>query len=231
MARTWRASPRPRRTTTWASPASRGTFGSSRSGPSAECGGSLSDIAEAIRWAAGLPVPGVPLNPTPARVISLSLGGSEPCVNTVTMQGSIDAALAAGSVVIAATGNESNTALISPANCSGTIAVTAHTINGENADYANIGAATAISAPGGGSPVQLGPAAAPTTRTGTGTTSGRPCCSAPPRRPAAIRKDDRARLWRVHGDERGNAARGRGRRVDQVDPAFRHARRRSAISS
>ena len=120
------------------------------------CGGSLSDISEAIRWAAGLPVPGVPLNETPARVISLSLGGSEPCGNTVTMQGSIDAAIAAGSVVIAATGNEGDTSLISPANCSGAIAVTAHTINGENADYANIGAATAISAPGGGPPVLLG---------------------------------------------------------------------------
>ncbi len=46
-----------------------------------KCGGSLSDIADAIRWAAGLDVPGIPANPTPARVISLSLGSSEPCSN------------------------------------------------------------------------------------------------------------------------------------------------------
>ncbi|MGZ9032127.1 MAG: S8 family serine peptidase, partial [Burkholderiaceae bacterium] len=59
-------------------------------------------------------------------------------------------------VVVAATGNEANTALISPANCAGVIAVSAHTINGENADYANIGTATTISAPGGGRPVLLG---------------------------------------------------------------------------
>ncbi len=45
-----------------------------------------------------------------------------------------------------------------PANCNGVIAVTAHTINGENADYANIGAAMGvgpqptISSPGGGTP-------------------------------------------------------------------------------
>lgn len=117
-----------------------------------KCGGSLSDIAEAIRWAAGLPVPGVPfLNATPARVISLSLGGSESC--SATMQAAVDAALAAGSVIVAATGNEGETELISPADCSGVIAVTAHTITGENADYANINAKTAISAPGGGSPV------------------------------------------------------------------------------
>jgi hypothetical protein len=68
----------------------------------------------------------------------------------------VDAAIAAGSVVVAATGNESDIALISPANCRGVISVTAHTINGENADYANLGAATTISAPGGGSPIVLG---------------------------------------------------------------------------
>ena len=118
------------------------------------CGGALTDIADAIRWAAGLDVAGVPANPTPARVISLSLGSSEPC--TAHTQSAVDAAIAAGSVVVAATGNESDIALISPANCRGVIAVTAHTINGENADYANIGAATTISAPGGGSPVLLG---------------------------------------------------------------------------
>jgi len=115
------------------------------------CGGSLTDIADAIRWAAGLDVAGIPANPTPARVISLSLGSSEPCSNHT--QSAVDAAIAAGTVVVSATGNESDTALISPANCRGVIAVTAHTINGENADYANIGAATAISAPGGGSPI------------------------------------------------------------------------------
>ena len=32
-----------------------------------------------MRWAAGLPVPGVPPNPTPARVINLSLGGDGTC--------------------------------------------------------------------------------------------------------------------------------------------------------
>ncbi|HET9023754.1 MAG TPA: S8 family serine peptidase [Burkholderiaceae bacterium] len=119
-----------------------------------KCGGSLSDIGEAIRWAAGLAVAGIAMNPTPARVISLSLGGSEAC--SPSMQSAVDAAIAAGSVIVAATGNESDTALISPANCSGVIAVTGHTINGENADYANIGAATSISAPGGGTPIQQG---------------------------------------------------------------------------
>jgi len=113
-----------------------------------KCGGSLSDIAEAIRWAAGLPVPGVPANATPASVISLSLGGSDTC--SASMQSAVDAAIATGAVVVAATGNEESSVLISPASCNGVISVTAHTIKGENADYANIGAKTTLSAPGGG---------------------------------------------------------------------------------
>jgi subtilisin family serine protease len=40
-----------------------------------KCGGYTSDIADAIRWAAGLSVPGVPANPNPAWVLNLSLGG------------------------------------------------------------------------------------------------------------------------------------------------------------
>jgi serine protease len=121
-----------------------------------KCGGSLSDIAQAIRWAAGLDVPGVPRNLTPARVISLSLGGPIGLACSTEMQGAINAARAEGSVVVAATGNDGDTSLISPANCDGVISVTAHAINGENADFANIGASTVISAPGGGSPVLLG---------------------------------------------------------------------------
>ncbi|MGZ9075129.1 MAG: S8 family serine peptidase, partial [Burkholderiaceae bacterium] len=125
-----------------------------------KCGGSLSDIAEAIRWAAGLPVPNVPANTTPAQVVNLSLGGGASC--PANLQSAVDAAIAAGAVVVAATGNDGAIGPSAPANCNGVIAVTAHTINGENADYANIGAAMGagpqptISSPGGGSPTSLG---------------------------------------------------------------------------
>jgi serine protease len=40
-----------------------------------KCGGVESDIADAIWWAAGASVPGVPANANPARVLNLSLGG------------------------------------------------------------------------------------------------------------------------------------------------------------
>ena len=109
--------------------------------------GSTSDILDGIAWAAGLPVPGAPANPTPARIINVSIAGSGTCDSA--MQAVISQVQLVGAVVIAATGNES-TVVGKPANCSGVIAVTAHARDGDNADYANVGAQTTISAPGGG---------------------------------------------------------------------------------
>ena len=40
-----------------------------------KCGGYDSDIIDGMAWAGGLDVPGVPVNPTPAHVINMSLGG------------------------------------------------------------------------------------------------------------------------------------------------------------
>ena len=68
-----------------------------------KCGGFDSDIQAGILWAAGIHVPGVPDNTTPARVINMSLGGDVACT-----QGYIDAigqANAAGAVVVASAGN------------------------------------------------------------------------------------------------------------------------------
>lgn len=113
------------------------------------CGGFTSDIAAGMRWAAGLPVVNVPDNQNKAKVLNLSLGGSGAC--GATFQAAVLAVRTAGSVVVAATGNDGYANLIgSPANCPGVIAVTAHTRSGDNAEYANVGAGTAISAPGGG---------------------------------------------------------------------------------
>lgn len=113
------------------------------------CGGNLSDIAAGMRWAAGLNVPGAPLNPNKAKVLNLSLGGSGAC--GATAQDAVNDVRAAGSVVVVATGNNgSPTTIGTPANCTGVIAVTAHTQSGDNAGYSNVGAGTTISAPGGG---------------------------------------------------------------------------------
>jgi len=81
-------------------------------------------------------------------VINLSLGSVGNC--SAAFQSAINDASAKGAIVVASTGNGGANAVYQPANCSGVIAVTAHAIDGDNADYANIGAQTTISAPGGG---------------------------------------------------------------------------------
>lgn len=110
--------------------------------------GSMSDIIDAMRWAVGLPVPGVPSNATPARVLNLSLGGVGPF--DVAMQAVVDEVIAAGATIVAAAGNESaDVANATPASCMGLIAVAATDRNGELARYSNFGPGIEISAPGG----------------------------------------------------------------------------------
>jgi serine protease len=121
-----------------------------------KCFGYGADISDAIWWAAGAVQPatsqaiGLPTNPNPAKVINLSLGSTSGSCAT-SRQNAINAARAAGAVVVAAAGNDGQVTISSPANCQGVIAVTAHTVEGDNASYANVGPGTAISAPGGGS--------------------------------------------------------------------------------
>ena len=111
------------------------------------CGGYTSDTSAAMQWAVGLTVPGVPVNPHVAKVINLSFGRSGSC--SPTYQAAITAARNTGAVIVASVGNEySRTTITQPANCSGVIAVTAHTSAGALADYANTGVGTTISAPG-----------------------------------------------------------------------------------
>ena len=134
------------------------------------CGGYVSDIAAGMRWAVGLPVPGVPANTQIAKVLNLSLGRQGNC--SPTFQDAVTEVRAAGSVVVAATGNDAAKAILQPANCSGVIGVTAHTLAGDNASYANIGLGTAISAPGGGNGTLIRGSSQPiysTSNTGTTT--------------------------------------------------------------
>lgn len=112
------------------------------------CGGYLSDIADGVSWSAGLSVDGIPDNENPADVINLSLGGSGNC--TSYMQSAIDDAVAAGSVVVVAAGNENTNASGStPANCNNVITVAAVGRDGSRASYSNFGSVVDIAAPGG----------------------------------------------------------------------------------
>jgi serine protease len=116
-----------------------------------KCGGSTADINDAIRWSAGLPVPGVPANANPARVINMSLGGGAPCSASPSTQSAINDAVAAGAVVVVAAGNSaSDAANFLPASCDNVITVAASDARGHLVErYSNFGATIEIMAPGG----------------------------------------------------------------------------------
>ena len=99
------------------------------------CGGYTSDIADAMVWAVGGVVSGLPLNPNPARVLNLSLGGRSACNRSTQI--AIDTARAKGAVVVVAAGNDNTDAATSaPANCAGVVVVTATGRSGGRASYA-----------------------------------------------------------------------------------------------
>ena len=113
-----------------------------------KCGGFLSDITDGMLWAAGFAVSGVPINPNPANVLNLSLGGSRPC--GVTEQNAINQIVAAGAVVVVAAGNDGvDAASTTPASCSGVITVLATNRAGGRTSYTNFGSTIEIAAPGG----------------------------------------------------------------------------------
>lgn len=117
------------------------------------CGGKLSDINDAIRWAAGT----VPArlsatqeiwNSKPADIINLSIGLFGPC--PASMQAAINDAVAAGAIVVSAAGNARvDTQYFSPGGCQNVISVAAGDARGMLTPYSNFGANVAIMAPGG----------------------------------------------------------------------------------
>ncbi len=115
------------------------------------CGGTTLDVADGIRWAAGLPVPGIPDNPRPADIVNLSLGDDETCGASPVMQNAITDAVAAGTTVVVAAGNSAaNAANFSPASCDGVITVAAGDGKGRLVGrYSNYGETIEILAPGG----------------------------------------------------------------------------------
>ncbi|MFG2983570.1 S8 family serine peptidase [Streptomyces sp. NPDC048258] len=113
-----------------------------------KCGGATSDIVDAITWASGGTVAGIPANATPAKVINMSLGGSGAC--TATYQNAINAAVGRGTTVVVAAGNSnSDAANFSPASCNNVINVAASNRTGDRSFYSNYGAIIDVAAPGG----------------------------------------------------------------------------------
>ncbi|NBU63056.1 MAG: hypothetical protein EBS29_00890 [Chloroflexia bacterium] len=112
-------------------------------------GGYSSDIADAIRWAAQLPVSGVPLAPVKANVINLSLGGGLSFCPSYYAD-AISDATNVGTMVVVAAGNSSLPVdQFTPANCVGAVTVAAVGPTGKRAYYSNYGSGVDIAAPGG----------------------------------------------------------------------------------
>ncbi|MBT9487469.1 MAG: S8 family serine peptidase [Rubrivivax sp.] len=112
----------------------------------AKCGADPGDIVAGMRWAAGLVVDGVPLNPNPARIVVISYGSEDTC--NALYQDAIAEVRAAGTMVIAAAGNQRR-GVFRPASCAGAFAVTALNREGYKATYANYGPQVQIATPGG----------------------------------------------------------------------------------
>jgi serine protease len=129
---------------------------------SGKCGADVSDIIDAMRWASGLPacqtsdgqgqcLQFAPSNPTPARIINLSFGGTGGCepYNAV-----IDELRARGTLVVASAGNR-RAEPSRPAKCAGVVGVTALNRDGFKAGYASFGqalSATGLATVGGDDP-------------------------------------------------------------------------------
>lgn len=116
------------------------------------CGGYDSDIADAIVWASGGTVSGVPANANPAEVINLSLGGSGACGTTT--QSAINSAVGRGTTMVIAAGNSNvDVSGASPANCNNVIAVGANDSAGKRSIWStsqqsNYGTLVDVAAPG-----------------------------------------------------------------------------------
>jgi serine protease len=127
-----------------------------------KCGGYDSDIIAAMQWAAGIHFDGISDNPTPARVVNLSLGSAGSCntssannpngFGTATNYTNAIAALALRNTAVVVSAGNDGLAVNLPANCAGAIAVAGLQHAGDKGDYSSLGPEVTISAPGGNCP-------------------------------------------------------------------------------
>lgn len=108
------------------------------------------DIAQAVLYAAGLPAVGangaLVTAPDRAPIINMSLGGPQ---NDTTLARAVAAAIGAGSLIVAAAGNEPQTAPSYPAALPGVVAVAALGPDAQLASYSSAGPDVSLVAPGG----------------------------------------------------------------------------------
>ncbi|BDU22786.1 S8 family serine peptidase [Dyella sp. GSA-30] len=112
------------------------------------CGGKEVDIADAIIWASGGRVFGVPANANPAKTIIVGPASHGPCPQYLG-EAIVDARSRGATVVVPAHNEADDVALINPANCPGVVVVAAADRQGGLARYSSYGDKVSLSAPGG----------------------------------------------------------------------------------
>ncbi|MDB5045781.1 MAG: serine protease [Deinococcus sp.] len=119
----------------------------------------LADVALSVRYAAGqsVLVNGVrTVNPHPAQVMNLSLGGEISAETAAPMCEAIAEARSAGALVVAAAGNAGNNVPNYPAACEAAVSVGSVSLSGASAPahatYSSAYGAVQLSAPGGTDP-------------------------------------------------------------------------------
>lgn len=118
------------------------------------CHMARSDLLDALAWAAGMPVAGVPTNSNPAQVVNLSFsGGKSVCGDD--LQQVLDRMAKKNIFVVAAVGNTFGRKLAEPANCRGVISVGAIDAENNIEKYSALDPRTTIYAPGGGKPMSV----------------------------------------------------------------------------
>lgn len=119
------------------------------------CRASRTDLIDAIAWAGGLPVDGVPLNPYPAKVINISIANQAATCHP-ELQLMVDRLVEQGVVILSAAGNTFGRAATEPAICQSVIGVGAINPDQTNAVYSAKDNRIILLAPGGGRNVNMG---------------------------------------------------------------------------
>lgn len=115
--------------------------------------GTAYDVAQAVRFAAGLANDSGSVPAKKADIVNLSLGAPGFC--SPQAQDLVDEVRAAGVIVVAAAGNAGSSAPETPASCTGVVSVAAVGPGGDRAPYSNHGIFVDVSAPGGDTSVDM----------------------------------------------------------------------------
>ena len=113
--------------------------------------GSDFDLAQGVRYAAGLTNDSGELPPRPAKIINVSVTDPEQAAVSAVLQSAFHDATEAGAIVVAAAGNEApaQVAVRAPASSGCALAVGATGVDRELASYSNYGPRLDLVAPGG----------------------------------------------------------------------------------